>query len=51
MSPQTSGLAEWNEFPELGIIVDLFASSDISSRTSVFVVQQQKQRIAVGRRN
>ncbi|XP_075633699.1 cation/H(+) antiporter 4-like [Castanea sativa] len=51
VSPQTSGLAEWNEFPELGIIGDLLASSDINSRTSVFVLQQQKQRIATGRRN
>ncbi|KAK7836179.1 cation/h(+) antiporter 4 [Quercus suber] len=51
VSPQKLGLAEWNEFSELGIIGDLLASSDISSRTTVFVVQQQKQRIAIGRRN
>jgi hypothetical protein len=41
-APQTSGLAEWNEFPELGVIGDLLASSDLNSRTSVFVVQQQQ---------
>jgi hypothetical protein len=45
VSPQTSGLAEWSEFPELGIIGDLLASSDINSRTSVLVVQQQQLRI------
>ncbi|KAG7949635.1 hypothetical protein I3843_13G072600 [Carya illinoinensis] len=41
-SPQTSGLAEWSEFPELGIIGDLLASSDIDSKTSILVVQQQQ---------
>jgi hypothetical protein len=41
-TPQTSGLAEWSEFSELGIIGDMLASSDLNSRTSVFVVQQQK---------
>jgi len=43
-SLQTSGLAEWSEFQELGIIGDLLASSDLNSRTSVFVVQQQQNR-------
>ncbi|XP_059436556.1 cation/H(+) antiporter 4-like [Corylus avellana] len=41
-TPQTSGLAEWSEFSELGVIGDLLASSDVNSRTSVFVVQQQQ---------
>jgi hypothetical protein len=41
-SPQTSGLAEWSEFPELGIIGDLLASSDLNSKTSVLVMQQQQ---------
>ncbi|KAA0050469.1 cation/H(+) antiporter 4-like [Cucumis melo var. makuwa] len=41
-SPQTSGLSEWNEFPELGILGDLIASLDINTRTSVLVIQQQK---------
>ncbi|XP_035541252.1 cation/H(+) antiporter 4-like [Juglans regia] len=42
VSPQTSGLAEWIEFPELGIVGDLLASSDNNTRTSVLVVQQQQ---------
>jgi hypothetical protein len=41
-SPQTSGLEEWSEFPELGIIGDFLASSDIDSKTSILVVQQQQ---------
>ncbi|KAF5446831.1 hypothetical protein F2P56_032430 [Juglans regia] len=42
-SPQTSGLAEWSEFPELGVIGDLLASSDVvGSKTSILVVQQQQ---------
>ncbi|MBA0708362.1 hypothetical protein Golax_023493 [Gossypium laxum] len=35
------GLSEWSEFPELGIVGDLFASMDLNSRVSVLVVQQQ----------
>ncbi|CAN1824955.1 Cation/H(+) antiporter 3 [Linum perenne] len=42
-SPQTSGLGEWSEFPELGIIGDLLASQDLETKASVLVVQQQKQ--------
>ncbi|KAF8397183.1 hypothetical protein HHK36_016090 [Tetracentron sinense] len=38
-SPLISGLTEWSEFPELGIIGDMLASSDFKS--SVLVVQQQ----------
>ena len=41
-SPQTSGLSEWNEFPELGVLGDLIASLDINTRTSILVIQQQK---------
>lgn len=41
-SPQISGLSEWNEFPELGVLGDLIASLDINTRTSVLVIQQQK---------
>ncbi|KAF5446630.1 hypothetical protein F2P56_032241 [Juglans regia] len=44
VSPQTSGLAEWSEFPELGIIGDLLASTENNTRTSVLVVQQQQRR-------
>ncbi|XP_039034277.1 cation/H(+) antiporter 4-like [Hibiscus syriacus] len=40
-SVQTAGLSEWSEFPELGVIGDLFASTDIYSSASVLVVQQQ----------
>ncbi|CAL5386343.1 unnamed protein product [Camellia sinensis] len=35
------GLTEWNEFPELGYIGDMLASSDSSCKASVLVVQQQ----------
>ncbi|XP_022732135.1 LOW QUALITY PROTEIN: cation/H(+) antiporter 12-like [Durio zibethinus] len=40
-SVQTSGLSEWSEFPELGIIGDLLASTDLERRSSVLVTQQQ----------
>ncbi|XVE79371.1 hypothetical protein DITRI_Ditri14bG0053100 [Diplodiscus trichospermus] len=39
---QTSGLSEWSEFPELGIVGDLLASTDLDSRASVLIVQQQQ---------
>lgn len=38
----TSGLHEWSEFPELGVVGDLLASTDVISKASVLVVQQQK---------
>ncbi|KAF3448410.1 hypothetical protein FNV43_RR09123 [Rhamnella rubrinervis] len=38
---QTSGLTEWSEFPELGVVGDLLASTDIYGKASVLVVQQQ----------
>ncbi|OMP07454.1 Cation/H+ exchanger [Corchorus olitorius] len=40
-SVQTQGLSEWSELPELGVIGDLLASTDLQSRASVLVVQQQ----------
>ncbi|KDP43962.1 hypothetical protein JCGZ_05429 [Jatropha curcas] len=43
VSSQTDGLSEWSELPELGIVGDFFASSDLDTRTSVLVIQQQKQ--------
>ncbi|XP_059429298.1 cation/H(+) antiporter 4-like [Corylus avellana] len=43
-SPQTSGLAEWSEFPELGIMGDLLVSLNLNNRTSIFVVQQQQKK-------
>ncbi|XP_058005229.1 cation/H(+) antiporter 4-like [Hevea brasiliensis] len=44
-SPQTSGLSEWSELPELGIIGDLLGSKDLDTEVSVLVVQQQRQMI------
>ncbi|CAM8958730.1 unnamed protein product [Rhodiola kirilowii] len=41
-SALTSGLGEWSEYPELGVIGDLLAVADLETRTSVLVVQQQK---------
>lgn len=41
-SPQTSGLEDWREFSELGLIGDYLASTDLNSRSSVLVVQQQQ---------
>ncbi|GAU32894.1 hypothetical protein TSUD_393150 [Trifolium subterraneum] len=40
-SPQTDGLSEWSEFPELGAIGDFLAAPDLNSCASVMVVQQQ----------
>ncbi|KAK7277116.1 hypothetical protein RIF29_18266 [Crotalaria pallida] len=40
-SPQTQGLSEWSEFPELGVIGDFLASPDFKTRASILVVQQQ----------
>lgn len=41
--PQTVGLCEWSEFPELGVLGDLLASSDLNGKASILVVQQQQQ--------
>ncbi|XP_050367503.1 cation/H(+) antiporter 4-like [Argentina anserina] len=43
-SAQTLGLEQWSEFPELGVIGDLLASTDTQSKASVLVVQQQQQK-------
>ncbi|CAI0399606.1 unnamed protein product [Linum tenue] len=43
VSPQTNGLSEWSEFPELGLVGDLLVSPDLNGGASVLVVQQQKQ--------
>ncbi|GLU11934.1 hypothetical protein SLE2022_286520 [Rubroshorea leprosula] len=40
-SPLFLGLTEWNEFPELGFIGDMLASSDSNCHVSVLIVQQQ----------
>ncbi|KAK8916102.1 Cation/H(+) antiporter 15 [Platanthera zijinensis] len=41
--PLMSGLSAWSEYPELGIIGDLLASTDFGSRVSTLVVQQQRR--------
>ncbi|VVB10816.1 unnamed protein product [Arabis nemorensis] len=41
-TPDFSGLTEWMELPELGVIGDLLAARDLKSTASVLVVQQQQ---------
>ncbi|KAL2316906.1 hypothetical protein Fmac_030782 [Flemingia macrophylla] len=41
-TPQTTALENWTEFPELGVIGDLLASSDTKTKASILVVQQQQ---------
>ncbi|KAL6204331.1 hypothetical protein ACLB2K_021599 [Fragaria x ananassa] len=41
-SPQTVGLSQWSEFPELGTIGDLLASPDLDCKASILVIQQQR---------
>ncbi|XP_024924470.2 cation/H(+) antiporter 4-like [Ziziphus jujuba] len=41
-STQTVGLDQWSEFPELGVVGDLLASSDFVSKSQVLVIQQQQ---------
>ncbi|RWW60658.1 hypothetical protein BHE74_00032332 [Ensete ventricosum] len=40
-SPLTAAMSMWSEYPELGVIGDLLASTDLGSRASTLVVQQQ----------
>lgn len=40
---QTSGLTDWIEVAELGVLGDLLASADLHTDASVFVVQQQQK--------
>ncbi|XP_061336661.1 cation/H(+) antiporter 3-like [Gastrolobium bilobum] len=40
-TPQTSGLLQWSEYPELGVLGDLLASTDAAGKASVFVMRQQ----------
>ncbi|XP_010430978.1 PREDICTED: cation/H(+) antiporter 10 [Camelina sativa] len=44
-SKELSGLMEWVELPELGVIGDLLAARDLNSNVSVLVVQQQQQQV------
>ncbi|KAE8700149.1 putative Cation/H+ exchanger 4 [Hibiscus syriacus] len=39
--PQTTGLHEWTEFEEIGIIGDLLSSADFGGNNSVLVLQKQ----------
>ncbi|XP_008799868.1 cation/H(+) antiporter 15 [Phoenix dactylifera] len=41
-SPLTSGLSEWSECPELGIIGDMLAVAHFERKVSIMVVQQQQ---------
>ncbi|CAO2824862.1 unnamed protein product [Amaranthus hypochondriacus] len=42
--PQTSGLQQWSEVNELGILGDILASPDFpGTKTSILVIQHQKQ--------
>ncbi|XP_030534656.1 cation/H(+) antiporter 15-like [Rhodamnia argentea] len=41
-SPIFTGLEQWSECPELGVIPDMLASPDFESTASVLVIQQQR---------
>ncbi|XP_019418396.1 PREDICTED: cation/H(+) antiporter 4-like [Lupinus angustifolius] len=41
-SAETCGLLQWSEYPELGVLGDLLASTDAAGKASVFVIQQQR---------
>ncbi|KAK7267620.1 hypothetical protein RIF29_20298 [Crotalaria pallida] len=41
-SSLTNALVNWTEFEELGVIGDLLASTDLDTRASILVVQQQQ---------
>ncbi|XVE81028.1 hypothetical protein DITRI_Ditri15bG0030000 [Diplodiscus trichospermus] len=41
--PQTLGLHEWSDFPEVGVIGDLLSSTDFGGNYSVLIVQHQQQ--------
>uniref|UniRef100_A0A0E0MIS3 Uncharacterized protein n=1 Tax=Oryza punctata TaxID=4537 RepID=A0A0E0MIS3_ORYPU len=38
----TSGLSEWSECPELGVLGDMLASAEFAAKVSILVVQQQE---------
>ncbi|XP_009414188.2 cation/H(+) antiporter 15-like [Musa acuminata AAA Group] len=42
-SPVTAGMSMWNEYPELGVMGDMLASTDFGGQASTLVVQQQKR--------
>jgi hypothetical protein len=45
ITPQTSGLRQWCEYPELGLIGDLIISEDNKADCSLFVVQQAREQV------
>ncbi|KAI9393041.1 hypothetical protein POPTR_006G176800v4 [Populus trichocarpa] len=45
--PQTAGLKEWCEHPELGVLGDLILSNETKSTSSLFVIQKQQQKSAL----
>ncbi|KAI3972528.1 hypothetical protein MKW92_013170 [Papaver armeniacum] len=42
LSPLTTGMSDWEECPELGVVGDVLASSDMVMSASVLVIQQHK---------
>ncbi|EMS57173.1 Cation/H(+) antiporter 15 [Triticum urartu] len=40
-SALTSGLSEWSECPELGVLGDMLATAEFASKVSILVIQQQ----------
>ncbi|KAJ6772552.1 CATION/H(+) ANTIPORTER 15-LIKE [Salix koriyanagi] len=45
-SPLFTGLEEWNECPELGVIGDMLASPDFECAASVLVIHQPRKRVS-----
>ncbi|MQL93561.1 hypothetical protein Taro_026206 [Colocasia esculenta] len=41
-SPLTAGMADWSENPELGVLGDMFASTDLLCTAATLVVQQSR---------
>ena len=44
----TSGLSDWSEFPELGVLGDMLTSAEFASRVSILVIQQQPVKNTTG---
>ncbi|KAL6870577.1 hypothetical protein ACP4OV_014425 [Aristida adscensionis] len=43
----TSGLSEWSECPELGVLGDMLATAEFASKVSILVIQQQPPKNAL----
>lgn len=41
-SPLTTGMSDWEECPELGIVGDILASSEFNIGGSVLIIQQHR---------